>query len=285
MRFTLPRLLVGLLLSFLAAACADAPTTPDSRLNVEAPGAPVLSGDCYLGADGKTIVCSPQSPDWGDGCDEYHYDCGGDDCIASAPGEISVQGCTVGGGGGGGIGDGGGGIGGGGGGGGGGSKTPACPDYGCTEPEPEPEPEVLLANDMQRDTIPPASCTDPNNTHWEQLYCRSLLPDSTQHRKTEAALDQIAQRGGECVMLAQVGRTMLAEGRIRFFEWRPGDDTGYGHPNTDIQIGHLLIGRYDPTKPDQDFEHVLVHEIDHVLRLNHTSDDGWDTPHTAQCGG
>lgn len=72
---------------------------------------------------------------------------------------------------------------GGGGGAGGGSKTPVCPDSGCTEPDPEPEPEISLANDMQRDTIPPSSCTDPNNTAWQQLYCRSLLPDSTQYRK------------------------------------------------------------------------------------------------------
>lgn len=176
-------------------------------------------------------------------------------------------------------------MGGGGGGTGGGGKTPSCPDYGCPDPEPEPEFILSLENDLQRDTIPPADCADPNNSAWQKLYCRATLPDSIQQSKVQAALDRIAARGEACAVVAQLGRSMLAAAEIRFFEWRTGDATAYGHPNTDIQIAQELIARYDPTKADQDFEHVLVHEIDHMLRLDHIGQDRWDTPHTAQCGG
>lgn len=160
-----------------------------------------------------------------------------------------------------------------------GPGTPSCPDSGCTQPEPE----MSLATDMLRDTIPPSSCVDPSNTHWQQLFCRSSV-DSAQAAKTRQALDRIAARGAECAVLAQKGREMLANGELRFFVWMQGDDAGYGHPNTGIQIAAQVLARYDPLQPDQDFEHVLVHELDHVFRRDHLEGDTWNTPSTAQCG-
>jgi hypothetical protein len=155
--------------------------------------------------------------------------------------------------------------------------TTPCPTSGCTEPE------MTLATDMARDTIPPDDCFDPDNTAWEKLYCRSAI-DTTQARKTRQALDRIAQRGSECAVLAQKGREMIDSGEIRFFLWTEGDDAGYGHPNTGIQIAAQMVARYDPLQPDQDFEHVLVHELDHVFRRNHIDSSGWNTPNTALCG-
>jgi hypothetical protein len=157
--------------------------------------------------------------------------------------------------------------------------VPPCPDYGCTEPEPE----VTLATDMMRDTIPPSDCAAPTNTHWQQIYCRSSI-DSEQASKTRQALDRIAARGAECAVLAQKGREMLAAGAIRFYSWTKGDEAAYGHPNTDIQIGAQIVGRYDPSQPDQDFEHILVHELDHMFRRDHIEGQTWHTPNTALCG-
>jgi hypothetical protein len=122
--------LAAFLFPLFLTACGDLPTSTRGAPDVSGAG-PMLSGECYL-QDG-IYRCPPQSPDWGD-CDEYHYDCGGDDCIAStipsAPGNASVQGCT-GGGGGGTIGDSDGGGGTGGGGGGSTGSDPFCPDFGC----------------------------------------------------------------------------------------------------------------------------------------------------------
>jgi hypothetical protein len=141
---------------------------------------------------------------------------------------------------------------------------------------------MTLGTDMQRDTIPPDDCLDPNNTTWQQLYCRSAI-DTTQARKTSQALDRIAARGAECAILAQKGREMLAAGEILFFIWTVGYDAGYGHPNTDIQIAAGMVARYDPLQQDPDFEHVLVHELDHMFRREHIDSSGWDTPNTALC--
>lgn len=157
--------------------------------------------------------------------------------------------------------------------------VPPCPDYGCTEPEPD----VTFTTDMVRDTIPPSDCLASTNTHWQQLYCRSSI-DSIQTRKTRQALDRISTRGPECAVLAQRGREMLAAGTIRFFTWMQGDDAGYGHPNTGIQLASQMAARYDPSQADQDFEHVLVHELDHVFRRDHLEGQTWHTLNTALCG-
>lgn len=148
------------------------------------------------------------------------------------------------------------------------------------EPLPPSHPG-MEGTDMDRDTIPPSDCLDPTNTEWEQVYCRSAQPDSSQMRKTRQALDQIAARGGECAVVAQKGRELLATGRITFFVGQDGDAGGYGHRNTGIQIDSSYPEWYD--YPGSGFEKVLVHEIDHVLGLNHTDAAGFETPHTAQC--
>lgn len=146
--------LAAFLLPLFLSACGDLPTSTRGAPDVSGAG-PMLSGECYL-QDG-IYRCPPQSPDWGD-CDEYHYDCGGDDCIAStipgAPGDATVQGCT-GGGSGGTIGGGGDGGGTGGGGGGGGSTGPGCPDFGCPPPDDEHCDPVVDANCEQ-----PLTATD-----------------------------------------------------------------------------------------------------------------------------
>jgi hypothetical protein len=136
--------------------------------------------------------------------------------------------------------------------------------------------------DLQRDTIPPADCQDPDNSQWEKVYCRALPPDANQMQKTLQALDEISRRGEECVLVAQRGRELLAAGQIRFFDWREGEAGGYGHRNTGIQLDSNYPTLYGTE--GSGFERVLVHEIDHVLGYGHTDSAGLDTPHTAQCG-
>jgi hypothetical protein len=143
-RAVLLRLSALLLPLFLAAACGDLPTAT-SAPDLAGAG-PMLSGECIPNDDGL-YICPPISGGGGGECDEYHYDCGGDDCISSSgPGALdaaTVQGCTGGGGGGGTIGDGGGTGGGGGGSGGGTGTAPPCPDFGCTSTAPEYAPNGI----------------------------------------------------------------------------------------------------------------------------------------------
>jgi hypothetical protein len=136
---------------------------------------------------------------------------------------------------------------------------------------------------MARDTIPP-DCSAADLDHWQQLYCfRATLPDSVQTRTTLQALDRIAERGDACVMVAELGRDLLARGKIQFFVWQEGDSGGYGHRNTGIQLDEALVRFYNTT--GSILEHNLVHEIDHILGfLGHLDAAGAETPHTAQCG-
>jgi len=143
----------------------------------------------------------------------------------------------------------------------GGGTNPTCPDTGCPPAE-----EPSLADDMDRDTIPPADCFDPNNDRWEKVYCRATLPDTSQLRKTHQALNRITERGEACAILAQKGRELLASGQITFFAPEGTDAGGYGHRNTGIQLDAGFPAYYD--YPDSRFEKVLVHEIDHVLGGN-----------------
>lgn len=145
-RAVLLRLSALLLPLFLAVACGDLPTA--TRAPDLAGAGPMLSGECIPNGDGL-YICPPISGGGGE-CDEYHYDCGGDDCISSTgPGALdaaTVQGCTGGSGGGGTIGDGGGT---GGGGGGSGNQAPWCPDNDCSPPPDE----GALADDELADCI------------------------------------------------------------------------------------------------------------------------------------
>jgi hypothetical protein len=271
--------LATLLLPLIFIGCGDLPTAgPPLGLSS---GGRLLSGECTRQSNG-TYLCPPISSDPAEPENPCMTSAGSED-----PESTTVQSCPPSGGDapapapGGGNTGGGTPIGGGGGDGGGTpgtGKTLECPDFDptCTQ----------AIDDLQRDTIPPDDCADPNNTQWERVYCRSTLPDSTQLAKTEAALSKIEQRGEVCATLAQTGRALLASGKIRFYVYQAGDATGYGHPNTDIQIVQDVIARYNPALPAQDFEHILVHEIDHVLRLEHIDPPtNWHTPHTAQCGG
>jgi hypothetical protein len=162
------------------------------------------------------------------------------------------------------------------------TRDPTCaggPGDGSDNPEPTPS----YVDDMARDTIPP-DCSADDLDHWEQLYCfRALPPDSAQTRATLQALDQIAQRGDACAVVAERGRELLARGQIGFFVWQQGDSGGYGHRNTGIQLDEALVRFYGTQ--GSIFERTLVHEIDHVLGfLGHIDSGGTETPHTAQCG-
>jgi hypothetical protein len=268
---------LGLCAALLGSACSDS-TLPvprgDSTVAATASGTQPRSAYTLPPLDVTVPRCDPTLEQ------SFCEDDGGGTCMTSA-GEPQLGGVSTAsscGGPGAGTGDGGDG----GGGGSGGSTGPgtACPDYGCEGPDPE----LDLSLDTQRDTIPPSDCSDPNNTHWEKLYCRSTV-DSTQASKTRQALDRIGTRGAECAALAQKGRDMLAAGQLLFFTWTEGDAAGYGHPNTGIQIAAQMVAHYDPLQPDQDLEHTLVHELDHVFRRDHVDSAGMETPNTALCGG
>lgn len=268
MRRSFPRLAGILAVVMMAAACADTPTEP---VSVALPGtAPmqdelqgcVVDGVCLLPpiGSGGGGWCDPRTTDCGDG--------GWDTCITSAPvtddaGVVYVSSCPGGGtepGGGGGTGS------------------------GTGDGDDGSSGTASLSRDMERDTIPPNNCDDPNNTPWQDLYCRTLEPTPLQVQKLYQALDRIAARGPECAVVVQTGRDLLARGEIRFFVGQPGDAGGYGHPNTGIQLEVGLVTYYDPSDPGSLFEHHLVHEIDHVLRLGHVDPANLETPHTAACG-
>lgn len=159
---------------------------------------------------------------------------------------------------------------------------PVCaggPGDGPDDPEPTPPP----VDDLARDTVPP-DCSAAELDQWQRLYCfRASPPDSVQKAATLQALDQIAQRGDACAVIAEKGRELLARGGITFFTWQDGDAGGYGHRNTGIQLDKALVTFYGT--PGSIFERTLVHEIDHVLGyLGHTDAAGVETVHTAQCG-
>lgn len=227
MRAGLLRLAAFLLPLFLAA-CGDLPTAgPAPDLSSAGPS---LSGDCTRQADGS-YRCPAVSPDWGDDCDPYHYDCGDDDCIMSTvpgdPEEATVQGCTGGGGGddGGTIGDGG--DTGGGGGGGGSSPAPKCPDWDpeCSSADPEPDPfdgictvdeygtvcEGVDRPECQRRPDAPGECVtrSPNPTEWAELGQKiARMTENTEYCRAAKAIAQEMYAAGR-----EGGRIVLWNGR------------------------------------------------------------------------
>lgn len=271
MRTTPWTILAVLALSFAAAACGDATLPAPSSEDAQTP-----AGEAGIG---RTIILPPVTVTVPH-CDPYtdlnfcQDDGEGGDCMTSAGAEdefAAVMGCGPGDGG-----PGGGKAGGLGGPGGVPDPPTECTTSDCVDVDTD------LSMDMARDTIPP-DCRASDLTVWQEVYCTSTI-DADQARKTQQALDRIAQRGAECALIAQRGRELLAAGEIRFYLWTNERATGYGHANTGIQLAEQLLDRYDPLAPDQDFEHVLVHELDHVFRRDHIDGDGWNTPSTALCG-
>jgi hypothetical protein len=264
----------------IVAACADAPTSPVADL--EHVSGPLRSGKCLPTGDG-TYLCPPQSPDWGDGCDPYHYDCGADDCIESR-GSLDasgVEGCT---GGGGDIGDGGGDWGGpgggGGGGGGGGAGVPECPDYGCEEPSPPHD----------EDYIEPGSdipdCTQPVFLDWERAYCDSQPPSGERLTRTQNSLQRVETRGSECANIAAFGRQLLAAGKIRYFPSGDyGNVGGWGDPEMGALLDEAWVDDFGGTATGYgNFDMKLVHEIEHAMGRGHV-EGSTETPHSASCAG
>lgn len=264
MRKLVPRLATFAGLLLMLAACADSPTQPELS-----PVAPVHD-DQVQGCvgDGHCVlpgITTPGEPDEPPDCDMWWKpDCGACATTAiGAPEDLQgTFGCP-----GGGTGPGGG-------------SNPYNPGGGGPSPTAPTEPP--LGNDMSRDTIPP-DCSAGDLSQWQELYCfRALPPDTAQTRATLQALDAIATRGEACAAIAQKGRELLATGQITFFIWQEGDSGGYGHRNTGIQLNRDSARLYGTS--GSTFEHLLVHEIDHVLGFGHLDSQPTETPHTSQCG-
>lgn len=251
MRKWCSRSFVLLSVAAFTAACSDSPTG-NNRIDPSARGQEL--GACYDGnSDGSCGDGSGYGGGYGGDYEKRKYpseDDGGGQCMSSFDSsDPAMQGCTGGGG----------------------------------NPGGDGAPETSLENDMARDTLPPTDCYAPDLSHWEELYCfRRTQPDSSQLRKTRQALDNIAARGGACLLVAQTGRELLAAGQITFYVAQEGDTGGYGHRNTGIQLDAAYAQWYD--HPDSGYEKALVHEIDHVLGFDHIDAAKLETPHSVQCG-
>jgi hypothetical protein len=260
----------------LAAACSDMPTQPRGL-----PAGPMFSVECQLTETG-TYRCPPQSPDWGDGCDAYHYDCGGDDCIASGwpGGDPLTQGCSGSGGGGG---NGGGDPGGGGGGGGAGGTAPFCPDFGCDDEESPPSHDDYIAPGSR---IP--DCTKAVLQPWEHAYCTSEPPSGERLVRTQNSLQRVEARGGECANIAAAGWQLLASGRIRYYPYVEsvhGNYGGWGSPEIGVLLDTGWVDDFGGTPTGHgNFDMKLVHEIEHAMGRGHVEGSN-ETSHSASCAG
>lgn len=289
-----------LLFPLILVACGDLPTASPAP-DVIGVG-PLHSGECTLRWDG-VYVCPPQEPDWGDGCDEYHYDCGGDDCIMSSgpvdPLESTVQGCTGGGGGsdGGGIGDGNGGIGGGGGGGGGdGGTSPRCPDWDpdcsyadtddgiCTVEEHGTVCEGDDRPECERRPDALAECVTrfPSTTEWEALgQTVDRMTENTDYCRGAKAIAQGMYAAGR-----EGGRLVLWDGR----NYIPGTNQKgmtWGRNDSDYRGRIIELDSYLAFAVPSLLAHEALHAYLNSINWPGTRDeqDAWIEGRESECAG
>jgi hypothetical protein len=252
---------VLLLLSlFLAAACGDLPTATSAPDLVDA--GPMFSGECIPNGDGL-YICPPISGGGGGECDEYHYDCGGDDCISSTgpgdPHSSTVQGCTGGSGGSGTIGDGGGT--GGGGGGSGGNQSPWCPANEC-----DPPPDDGVPADDER-----ADCID--------LGCQLRDPTTAERQRVLDLIGTLRTDGfcaevRESAMRMVNRRLQVGDNRVRYTT----GGTLYGAAPWDYTRGGQVMYLWTGALTAWTIAHEAIHGIWNPSGLGHWYSHGDITP-------
>lgn len=74
--------------------------------------------------------------------------------------------------------------------------------------------ETMFDSPDAATTIP--DCAQPKNA-FERAYCTGVVPGATARARITAALDDMDSIGGVCSSLAQLGRTLIANGELRVF--------------------------------------------------------------------
>jgi hypothetical protein len=296
--------LAAFLLPLFLVACGDLPTA--GRMPDLSSEGPFLSGDCTRQADGS-YRCPAVSPDWGDDCDPYHYDCGDDDCIMSTgpgdPEEATAQGCTGGGGGDGGGtigGDGETGGGGGGGGGGGSSPAPKCPDWDpeCDYGEPDPDigDGICTADEngtvcegedrpeCQRRPDASAECVTrpPNPTEWTEVGQQvARMTENTDYCRGAKAIAQGMYAAGR-----EGGRIILWDGR----NYEPGTNQRrmiWGRNDSDIRGRIIEMDSYLVSRVPSLLAHEALHAYLNSINWPGTVDEqeDWVSARETECAG
>jgi|GEM_PF-6946897 len=160
-----------------------------------------------------------------------------------------------------------------------------------------------IESDIVPDTLNKANlnCGNPASA-MEFALCHStpLQAGSTYHKRVEAAIARIEQRGGYCATIAGKGRDLLARGDIGMFpsglSWtnpttggRERAAGGYGAGNIGVHLEENWFIN-DTLKNYKGFnlDTVLAHEIEHTFGAPHVraDADGWEyTEHDLACGG
>lgn len=206
MRTTIRLSYLGLLLGAVAA-CSDLPTSP----SVE-PAAQLAMTQGAVYADGwaETQGCVlnglctlPPIVVDGGGCDPWldlnWCQGGGEQCMESIGPSgsefVGLASCPI--------------RGPGGGGSGGGGTLP--PPNGGTEPLPSP------ADDLITQDLPNCAAPTTWTAEWHGPYCNGSAPTGSKLSAFNSELDAMSAQGGICATLAQYGRTLLSQGRVRYY--------------------------------------------------------------------
>ena len=146
-------------------------------------------------------------------------------------------------------------------------------------------PEAALAGDEI--TSEPPDCSKPQTENWAAAYCRAVAPSGTRLTWTNAALDRIAQRGQECASIAARARELLSQNALRYFAPQTGDKGGWASSDIGVLLADYWVDQYgDPASTvTKNFDHTLVHEVEHTLNRGHIDAAGYYTPNSKQCGG
>jgi len=177
------------------------------------------------------------------------------------------------------------------------------PEY-CAPPEREEPKKVPKVKDfdvavdtVKIDNLP--DCDDPQDVDnlgdsdlepiaWKD-YCESSMPNQTQRKRIEDALDRIQERGKVCAKLARRGQSYLEKGLI-LIDPEAQRAGGHGYEGLVI-IWQAYVNRYygDRTKEDDgwardgNLDSILAHEFDHVVMDEGHIDETQRTKHTEQC--
>jgi hypothetical protein len=135
-------------------------------------------------------------------------------------------------------------------------------------------------------------CPTQSEHEEQQAWCRTDALSGTQTRRAEVAIDDIASRGGFCVVIANRARLLLSNGRIRVFG--EGVTDGGGWAMTDGIALRDTWFRFHSTVGTTDSGYLvnlafaIAHESEHTLTgPGHVTEypDYADPGHAALCSG
>jgi len=152
--------------------------------------------------------------------------------------------------------------------------------------------------DTFRIDVDAPNCAQSHSEQWKRDYCRSSEPQGERLNATEAALDRIESRGGECRTIAAYGRKLLSIGTLRYYPREDSSPGGHGVAGL-IMLADDWVTQYantptletlpDGTPIQRNLDQMIVHEIDHAMLDNEHGDIhsnyGFSTPNSSSCSG